>query len=80
MTNVVSLEDISKEDRIRKLEGELKQYKLQEKVDNLKKEISDRIAVLTLEYAQVIFIEDMDQVVDGLEDLLEKLEPFNKDD
>lgn len=80
MNNVVSLEDISKEDRIRKLEGELKQYKLQEKVDSLKQEISDRISVLTLEYAQTIFLEDMDEVVGGLEDLLEKLEPFSTDD
>ena len=80
MNNVVSLEDISKEDRIRKLEGELKAYKLQEKVDSLKQEISDRISVLTLEYAQTIFLEDMDEVVGGLENLLEKLEPFSTDD
>jgi hypothetical protein len=80
MNNVVSLEDISKEDKIKKLENELKAYKLQEKVEQLKKEISDRIAVLTVEYAQTVFLEDMDGVIGGLEDLLEKLEPFKPND
>lgn len=80
MTNVVSLGDVAKDDKIKKLEEELKEYRLQEKIKELKEEISDRIAALTVGYAQAMYQENMDSVVSDLEDLLEKLEPFKDND
>jgi hypothetical protein len=80
MTNVISLGEVTKEEKIKKLEEELKEYRLQEKVAELKKVISDRIAVLTVTYVEAMYQENMDAVVSDLENLLEKLEPFKEDD
>jgi N-acetyl-anhydromuramyl-L-alanine amidase AmpD len=80
MTNVISLGEVTKEEKIKKLEEELKEYRLQEKVKELKEEISDRIAALTVTYVQAMYQEDMDAIVSDLEDLLEKLEPFKDND
>lgn len=79
MTNVVSLQDITKDEQIKKLEEELKSYRDEQKIADIETEIMEELSTLTKTFMLTITLEDKDMVIRGLQDFLEKIRKVNSD-
>jgi len=80
MNNVVSLEDRTKQDVIDTLKEKLKKYELEEKIEELRDEISTCMRVLTKDYFMALADEDPEVTVQLLNVILKKLEAFQVED
>lgn len=76
MTNIISLEEISKEETIRRLEEELRQFRLEEQVEEVRGEIGHRMANMMKVYLTALAKETPEESLEGLTLFNKQLEVF----
>ena len=75
---VVNLQEFSKDETIRKLEAELKAYKLEEEIDEVEQEIMHELNVMTKTFMLTVALEDKEMVLKGLKDYRDKIKKVNE--
>lgn len=78
MTNVVSLQEVSKDETIRKLEAELQEYRDDKRISEIEDDIMLELGLLTKQFMETIALEDKAEVIKGLESYLVRLKKANE--
>lgn len=78
MTNVVSLQEVSKDETIRKLEAELQEYRDDKRISEIEDDTMLELGLLTKQFMETISLEDKAEVIKGLESYLVRLKKANE--